>query len=110
MSPSVLRTLAGLIATLAALFSAHYAAKNLNHLGGTIWEAADGVMNAQINMQAQVIAANQLVSGAESMERLEYFSRQTGSELARAIGTGVFPAAELQKLQSTKARYTAAED
>jgi methyl-accepting chemotaxis protein len=100
--------LAGIVATTSAFRTINQVGKNLRDLGGVTWDAADGIMNAQIAMEAQVIAAHNLLSGRDiaiEKQRIENLSNEYELELSRAVESGFFDTEVVEEVSETRAEF-----
>jgi methyl-accepting chemotaxis protein len=75
----------------------------IDYLTGPAWEAADGAMEAQINIEHEVIVVLQLLTpGAnktELMAELETTMKESAVSLKRVLGSELIPASDRRELE-----------
>ncbi len=91
--------LAGIIATVSAFKTVNRLGVSLRKIGGETWDAADGIMMTQIAMEAQVIAAHNLLNGSDALvekKRIEVLSKEIDEEFDRFTTSDFFDKAQVQ--------------
>ncbi len=94
----------GALCTIVSWGTASSLSRTVRNLGEVSWEAADGVMNTQIQMQKQIIAATDYCSANGDVEldpEMEECATTMWENLERCEGSGLFSDEETQKLRGT---------
>jgi len=85
----------------------------IDYLTGPAWEAADGAMETQINIERQVILVLQALSpGADRVRllaELETATKESGVSLNRVLKSELIPAADRRQLEQHAAELTQAQ-
>jgi len=85
----------------------------IDYLTGPAWEAADGAMETQINIEHQVILVLQAISpGAEQarlLAELETATKESGVSLKRVLNSALIPANDRRQLEQHAANLAQAQ-
>lgn len=102
----------------AGFFGLSTLSNTLEFLSGPAWNAADGAMEGTIQIEAQVIVINELVSGAdntsrdhdEAVRRLDEAREATREALDRMAATQLIKPESLTRLATLRTRFRGATD
>ncbi len=89
----------------------YYLSTLLTRLSGPAWDTADGAMMTTMSIQAQTIAATNIISNIDpeaNQKRLEEQERTATAELRKVNDAGIIGAKQLAPLQQAVQKYSAA--
>ena len=86
---------------------------DLSYILGSAWEAADGAMESSIEIEAQMIAINDILqenNPTQAKMRLDAAKSNGAEALQRMSASGLIPTTDVQSLNQNYQRYSASMD